>query len=103
VTQTATSTLSCIVPIIVTLLVVGAIFLVLRRLIFLTDELALVTLMFNGLREVLGQRRSSIGCLMIAGVVAGFVLFVVLLLINTGTCFGDRPSEFCRLFPVLGQ
>ncbi len=98
------SSLSCIVPILIVVLVVGSIFVIFRRIIFLADEAALVTLMFNGLRDVLGPRRSSLGCLMIVGLAAGFVLFIVLLLLNAGTCFSpNHVSEFCRLFPVLGQ
>jgi hypothetical protein len=103
-TASLSSSLSCIVPVLIVVLVLGAIFFLFRRIIFLADEAALITLMFNGLREVLGPRRSSLGCLMIVGLAAGFVLFVVLLLLNAGTCFSpDHATDFCRLFPVLGQ
>jgi hypothetical protein len=99
-----TASLNCLIPLVIVVAVVGAFLLFFRRIIFLADEAALLTLMFNGLRDVLGPRRSSLGCLMIAGLAAGFVLFVVLLLLNAGTCFSpDHLSEFCRLFPVLGQ
>lgn len=95
--------LNCLVPLIIIVAVLLATFTIGRRLIFLGDELALFTLMANGLRQVIGEQRFAAGCLMITGLATGTVLFVVLVLISFGSCFTTNPSQFCQAFPFIGR
>ncbi len=94
--------LSCIVPLIIILLVGGVLFTIGRRIIRFTDELALFGLMFNGVREVVGPQRFSIGCGMVALLALLTITLLILSVMNLSTCFGASPTEFCRYFAIGG-
>jgi len=94
--------LSCLVPLLLIVLFGGVLFTIGRRIIRFTDELALFGLMFNGVREVVGPQRFTIGCGMVAVLALTTISLLILSVMNFSTCFSASPSEFCRYFAIGG-
>jgi hypothetical protein len=83
------------------LIVALLVFTLARRILFIGDEIALFSLVFNGLRDLLGPTSFTAGCAMIGIVALGSVTLIILITLNTLTCFSADPTEFCRAFPGL--
>jgi hypothetical protein len=88
---------SCIVPLLIGLFLLVLFLTIVRRIVFVADEVALLGLIYSGLREVLGGRRVATGTLMILALAVGFVVFIVLIAMSASTCLGASPSAFCTI------
>lgn len=95
--------LSCIIPLVAGLVLLLVFVAVARRIMFVADEIALVGLMYSGLREVLGPRRVFAGTVAVILLAFGFVVFIVLLALSASSCVGANPSAFCNLVGTAGR
>jgi hypothetical protein len=89
--------LSGIVFIALAILVLLGVLVVFRLLFRIGDDLAILSLLLNGLRDVLGARGFVLGCALVAFICLGCLSATVLAVISLGTCATTNPSQFCHL------
>ena len=72
--------------------------LVIFRLLFqLGDMVAMLSLLMNGMRDILGARSFMLGCALFGFICLGCISATILTGLSVATCGTAHPSQFCQL------